>query len=53
MTKNRLHAKKKTYGYRERSEAKRQEFIGALTQRTQEMLVYVDEAGMDNQDDYA
>lgn len=45
--------RKKTYGYCERDEAKRQEFICALTETTQEMQVYVDEAGMDNRDDYA
>jgi len=34
-------------------EAKRQEFVKQLTSKAQNMIVYVDEAGMDNRDDYA
>jgi len=44
---------KKTYDYRERDEAKRRAFITQLDTQPQEQIVYVDEAGMDQQDDYA
>ena len=53
IAENRLHPEKKTYGYRERDEVKRQEFALALTSKTHSMIVYVDEAGMDARDDYA
>lgn len=48
-----LDAKKKTYGYTERDEAKRQAFVAQLASVAPAQLVYVDEAGMDNRDDYA
>jgi hypothetical protein len=47
------HAKKKTYGYQERDESKRQSFIEQLANWADEMVVYVDEAGMDNREDYS
>jgi transposase len=40
--------KKKTYGYLERDESKRQTLIEELANQVNEMIVYVDEAGMDN-----
>ncbi len=43
---------KKTYGYRERDEDKRQEFQAKIIQKKPEELVYIDEAGMDNREDY-
>ncbi len=43
----------KTYGYRERDEAKRQTFLEQLALLACEQLVYVDESGMDSRDDYA
>jgi hypothetical protein len=43
---------KKTYGYRERDEEKRQRFIQELHKCQPENLVYVDETGIDNRDDY-
>jgi hypothetical protein len=46
-----LH-EKKTYGYRERDEEKRQLFIQELQNCNPEELVYVDESGIDNRDDY-
>lgn len=49
---NWVHAKKKTYGYQERDEIKRQAFIEQLTTQADETIVYVDEAGMDNREDY-
>ena len=49
---NWVHAKKKTYGYLERDESKRQTFIEQLAQWAHETIVYVDEAGMDNREDY-
>lgn len=47
-----LHAKKKTYGYRERDEVKRAEFLEQLAQIEPSRRVYVDEAGMEQRDDY-
>lgn len=49
---NWLHAKKKTYGYRERDEAKRAEFVAQLAALPLEQIVYLDESGMDARDDY-
>jgi len=53
IAENWVHSKKKTYGYRERDEAKRQAFIAQLDTQPPEQIVYVDEAGMDQRDDYA
>lgn len=50
---NRVHSKKKTYGYREQDETKRQAFIAQLSTLALAEVVYVDEAGMDSRDDYA
>lgn len=47
-----LDAKKKTYRYQERDEAKRQAFVAQVASLTPVQLVYVDEAGMDNRDNY-
>jgi transposase len=44
--------KKKTYGYRERDEAKRAIFIQQLEKIPDSLRVYVDESGMDLKDDY-
>jgi transposase len=44
--------KKKTYGYRERDEDKRREFRAKISQKKPEELVYIDESGMDNREDY-
>lgn len=44
--------KKKTYGYCQRDEVKRAEFQQYLATCNAEALVYVDEAGMDERDDY-
>ena len=43
---------KKTYGYRERNEEERQKFILKISQKKIEELVYVDESGIDNREDY-
>ena len=43
---------KKTYGYRERDEAQRQEFIECLKDKDPMQIVYLDEAGIDNRSDY-
>jgi transposase len=43
---------KKTYGYRERDEEQRQAFIFKMSQKKPEELVYVDESGIDNREDY-
>lgn len=50
--KNRIHAKKKTYGYRERDEDKRRKFLKQLAAVEPELIVYADEAGMDEREDY-
>ena len=44
---------KKTYGYRERDEEKRLEFIERLKEKDPSQLVYLDEAGLDNRSEYA
>jgi hypothetical protein len=49
---NWLYSKKKTYGYRERDEAKRQAFIDQLSTLPPEKIVYLDESGMDSRDEY-
>ena len=43
---------KKTYGYQERDETKRQDFIAQLSTLPTEKIVYVDESGMDSRDEY-
>ncbi|WP_372478250.1 hypothetical protein [Nostoc mirabile] len=43
---------KKTYGYQERDEVKRQEFREDIALYKPEKIVYIDEAGMDNREDY-
>lgn len=43
---------KKTYGYRERSEEERSKFIKYISQYAPERMVYVDEAGTDDTEDY-
>ncbi|BAS59692.1 hypothetical protein NIES2135_07780 [Leptolyngbya boryana NIES-2135] len=45
-------SKKKTYVYRERDELKRVEFEERLKTKMDAELVYVDEAGIDNRDEY-
>ena len=39
---------KKTYGYQQREEIKRQEFQQRLKTKQPHQIVYVDEAGIDN-----
>lgn len=43
---------KKTYGYQERDEQTRLEFQLKISQTLPENLVYIDESGMDNREDY-
>lgn len=43
---------KKTYGYRERDEEKRREFCGKISKEEKGNLVYIDESGIDNREDY-
>ena len=45
-------AEKKTYGYQERDEEKRQEFKLKISQTSSKDRVYIDESGMDNREDY-
>lgn len=44
---------KKTYGYQERDEIKRQEYREEIAMYKPEQRVYIDEAGMDNREDYS
>ena len=44
--------RKKTYGYKERDETQRAKFIEKLGEVETEKIVYVDEAGFDNREDY-
>lgn len=46
-----LH-EKKTYGYKERNEEKRAEFMKVIATKHTENLVYIDESGIDNTEDY-
>ena len=39
-------------GYRERDEEKRKQFLQRINQIDRSQIVYVDEAGFDNRDDY-
>lgn len=43
---------KKTYGYQERDEEKRREFRAKIGSKKPSELVYIDESGMDNREDY-
>ena len=43
---------KKTYGYKERDESKRQTFLETLSGIDPKMIVYADESGMDSRDEY-
>ena len=45
-------SKKKTYGYRQRDALKRQEFQERLKTKAVGQIVYVDEAGIDNREEY-
>lgn len=49
---NWLYSKKKTYGYRERDEVKRKAFIAHLSSLATDLIVYLDESGMDSRDQY-
>ena len=44
---------KKTFGYKERDESKRQAFLEKLSDIDPKMIVYADESGMDSRDEYA
>ncbi|WP_221643529.1 MULTISPECIES: IS630 family transposase [unclassified Nostoc] len=46
------HSRKKTYGYSQRDEAKRVAFLAQLENPKASHLVYVDESGMDERDNY-
>ena len=52
MVKNWELLEKKTYGYQERDEEKREEFREKLEKLANSRKVYVDEAGFDNREDY-
>lgn len=51
-SRNLKSVKKKTYGYQERDELKRCEFQERLKAKPSELVVYIDEAGIDNREDY-
>ncbi|MBE9029081.1 hypothetical protein IQ266_04810 [filamentous cyanobacterium LEGE 11480] len=44
--------RKKTYGYQERDEEKRRAFLMRLATLNPELIVYMDESGMDHRDNY-
>jgi transposase len=46
------HTRKKTCGYQERDEEKREEFKLEISKVKPENRVYIDESGMDNREDY-
>ncbi|MBW4661866.1 MAG: IS630 family transposase [Drouetiella hepatica Uher 2000/2452] len=46
------HSRKKTYGYSQRDEAKRADFIAQLEDAKAPHLIYVDESGRDERDNY-
>jgi hypothetical protein len=48
-----VHSKKKSYRYRERDETKRLAFLAVLCEYAPADVVYVDEAGLDDTEDYA
>lgn len=52
LSKTRYHSQKKTYGYQERNEEERAEFIKRLEAIEDHRKVSVDEAGFDNREDY-
>lgn len=43
---------KKTYGYQERDEQKRQAFLQQIQEYTAEQVIYIDEAGVNDTEDY-
>ncbi|BDG76722.1 hypothetical protein wHmt_12800 [Wolbachia pipientis] len=43
---------KKTYGYKERNEEKRAQFARVIATKEPKNLVYIDESGIDNTEDY-
>lgn len=43
---------KKTYGYKERNEEKRAQFVRVIATKRRDNLVYIDESGIDNTEDY-
>lgn len=47
-----FESEKKTYGYREWDDLKRQAFQEQLKTKSAAVVVYVDEAGIDNREDY-
>jgi len=52
LPKIRNYSKKKTYGYEERNEQQRVAFLEQLEKLEKKQIVYVDEAGFDNREDY-
>lgn len=50
--KYRIYKKKKIYGYKERNEEKRAQFANVIATKEPKELVYIDESGIDNTEDY-
>jgi transposase len=50
---NRIYKKKKTYGYANRDEQKRKDFQQSLSKIVPANRVFLDETGIDNNDEYA
>jgi transposase len=51
--KNRLHGKKKQYGYQERDEEKRKIFKNEIAAINPDDMVFIDETGIDNNETYS
>lgn len=52
LEENWIYPQKKTYGYKERNPELRKAFIKSLEDFAPDTLVYVDESGIDNREDY-
>ena len=50
--KNRIYSKKKAYGYKERNEEDRKNFIEEIKDIDPANIVYIDEAGIDDNETY-
>ncbi len=52
MQKTKYYSQKKSYGYQERDEEKRREFKKKISKIDKKCLIYLDEAGFDNRENY-
>lgn len=52
IEKIKYHSKKKTFGFKERNEEKRQAFLEAIKKVDKKELIYLDESGIDDNESY-